>query len=189
MCSTIIRIIADTCKTTDDCIQLLKELPHACSYNYSIGDRKGRHVVVEASSHKVEVREKEGTLTCTNHFKNPQMESYNREHLTHSIQRLTAMTHKNADGIELFNWFSDPSSEMYFHDYKQFFGTLHTFGYFFKEDRFITKIANGKETLDIKLNDWINGKPLPLNKLTGSVPGTDFKRLCTKGFESVPGTF
>ncbi|WP_349409322.1 C45 family peptidase [Pseudalkalibacillus sp. SCS-8] len=167
--TTITRMMADMCKTTDDCIQLLKELPHACSYNYSIGDSSGHHVVVEASPTKVEVRSAETPISCTNHFQAPHMNEFNRERLGSSLDRKEAIETKKADGEELFNWFSDSTSPMFYEDYEMLFGTLHTFAYFFEEDRFITKVANGTETMDLKFSDWVNGKTNLAGELKGSL--------------------
>ncbi|MGM7703493.1 C45 family autoproteolytic acyltransferase/hydrolase [Pseudalkalibacillus sp. Hm43] len=166
MSSTIVRMMADLCKSTDDCIQLLKELPHACSYNYSIGDQNGNHAVVETAPEKVVVRSGEEALACTNHFQDAGMSHFNRERLGHSKARQEAIDTKHADGEEVFKWFSDPESPMFFEDYEQFFGTLHTFAYLFDEDRLLTKVAKG-ETLELKFQDWVKGKPIPTNVLKG----------------------
>ncbi|MBY7144812.1 hypothetical protein KFZ56_17470 [Virgibacillus sp. NKC19-3] len=42
---SILRIVLDTCQTTDEAIQLMKKLPHAWSYDYSMEDTKGQIAV------------------------------------------------------------------------------------------------------------------------------------------------
>ena len=65
---TSVRMILDTCTNLEDAIHMLKEIPHAACYNFSIGDRAGNIAAVEASPDKVIVRRDELLLTCVNHF-------------------------------------------------------------------------------------------------------------------------
>ncbi|WP_449354991.1 C45 family autoproteolytic acyltransferase/hydrolase [Virgibacillus natechei] len=154
----VLRIVLDTCQTTDDAIQSIKELPHAWSYNYSIGDASGKTAVVEASPVEVKVRHDQNVLLCTNHFQHAGMGAYNRtagntsERLYHLDQAKT----NHRTGKEMFGWFRDPNSPMFFDDYDNFFGTLHTFAYLFDEQKVLTAIANGR-VLEIDMKNW-NGE-------------------------------
>lgn len=55
---TAVRMVLDSCSSTDEAIFMLKEIPHAACYNFSLGDKSGHIAVVEASSDKVVVRKR-----------------------------------------------------------------------------------------------------------------------------------
>jgi len=84
----IVRMVLDQCATTADATALLRHLPHAMQYNYSLLDAGGVAAVVEGSPGAVAVRTGDW-LACTNHFLSPQLRSLNRARAAmHSQHRL-----------------------------------------------------------------------------------------------------
>lgn len=169
--SMIIRIVLDTCKNTGEAIELLKQLPHSWSYNFSIGDREGKTAIVEISPFEFEIREGINTLMCTNHFQHQDMLDKNRNDHINSHKRITHMNNKNLDslsGSEVFKWFKDPSSGMFYKDYNGLFGTLHTFAYLFRSNIVLTSLPYG-DTFNLDWKSWVEGKDVKQRSLRGSL--------------------
>jgi len=166
-----VRMILDTCTSLDDAIYMLKEIPHAACYNFSIGDGKGKIAVVEASPQKIVVRRDE-VLTCVNHFQNNELSRKNRLGIEGSIKRdnylQNCKTH-NLTFKQMFDKFRDKNSPMFFTDYDQLFGTLHTFSYSFKDAQILTAIAQSKQVLEIDFQEWAKGKNIDNHMLEGSI--------------------
>ncbi|MCA0969185.1 C45 family peptidase [Halobacillus litoralis] len=164
--SAIVRVVLDTCATTDEAIEKLRALPHAWCYNFSIGDSNGRSVVVEASPSSVEVREGTEGVSCTNHFhKNVDL---NRTDMFGSTARYEAMTERDESFDATFHWFMDRSSVLFFEQYDQFFGTLHTFGYDFTRNVVKTAVAGGG-ALTVDWQKWLEGEDLQETCLVGKL--------------------
>ncbi len=70
----IVRMILETCKTTDEAISLLQTIPCMTSHNIMLADATGSMAVVEMCSEKTRVRFPEDNyITSTNHFNHPDM--------------------------------------------------------------------------------------------------------------------
>jgi predicted choloylglycine hydrolase len=65
----IVRLVLDQCATTAEAIAMLRGIPHAMPYNYSLLDAAGVAAVVEAVPGSAAVRTGDW-LACTNHLKN-----------------------------------------------------------------------------------------------------------------------
>ncbi|WP_273831702.1 C45 family autoproteolytic acyltransferase/hydolase [Guptibacillus sedimenti] len=153
MAGIIVRMVLDTCRTVEEAIILLKDLPHADEYNYSLTDASGKSSVVEIGPSGSEVRCK-ATLYCTNHFQ----KSNSPQATESSIQRLTYL--ENHPIVKVEKWFDEfrnPFSPLFFRDYDNLFGTLHTVMMNPKERLFKTVIAGGEEVITIHFQDWVNG--------------------------------
>jgi len=73
----IVRLLLETCKTTNEAITLLKTLPCMTSHNILLADASGEMAVVEMCSERTRVRYPEGDfITSTNHFNHPDMVEY-----------------------------------------------------------------------------------------------------------------
>lgn len=170
---TSIRMILDTCSTLEDAIYMLKEIPHSACYNFSIGDKQGNIAVVEASPEKVFVRREQSLLSCVNHFQSKELEKKNRKSfIEHSVKRnkyLQAFKDNHLSHSEMFDRFADKNSPVFFTDYDNFFGTLHTFSYSFKDSRILTSVAQSNQILDINFDEWINGTNINDHLLTGVI--------------------
>ena len=71
-CGLIVRLVLDQCATTAEAVALLRGIPHAMQYNYSLLDARGIAAVVEAVPGSTAVRTGDW-LACTNHFQSPQL--------------------------------------------------------------------------------------------------------------------
>lgn len=166
--ASVIRIILDTCKNTEDAVNVIKKLPHSWSYNFSIGDAEGNAVVVEESPFDVKVRKSEGILFCTNHFQRQDMSIHNRENLEGTKERLNYLGQNHLEKMdvqEIFNTFR-AAKPLYNEEYHEFFGTLHTFAYSFDDNKVLTAVPNG-DVLEIDFNEWVNGKDLNQKEIIG----------------------
>lgn len=164
-----IRIALDTCATTEQVIDLFKQLPHAACYNFSVGDAQGHHVVIEATPDIVSIRSSENGINCVNHFQDPTLTTYNRDDVTSSAIRYNYLTRLETAGVNqenLFKLFATPSSPLFYENYDELFGTLHTIAYSFKNKHLITALARG-QTLEVSLEKWFAGEDIKFDKLIG----------------------
>ncbi|PAF16760.1 C45 family autoproteolytic acyltransferase/hydolase [Terribacillus saccharophilus] len=168
---SVIRMALDMCETTQQVIDLFKELPHAACYNFSVGDAKGSHAVIEVSPKKICVRSSIAGLSCVNHFKHSDLEAFNRHDMTSSAKRDNFILNTDTSKMtqkELFNLFANPASPLFFDDYDHLFGTLHTFAYSFQTRQLITALARGN-LLEIDIEDWFAGRDLKIDTLYGTI--------------------
>lgn len=167
---TSIRMVLDSCSSVEDAVAMLKKIPHAACYNFSIGDKRGNQAIVEASPEKVIVRRGQSFLTCVNHFQDDFLKSNNRMNIKASIERnkkLQKLKEKNLSQDEMFQYFKDKDSPVFLHDYDNLLGTLHTFSYSYQNSRLLTTIAQSNEILDIDFQHWVNGEDINISKLYG----------------------
>lgn len=170
-----IRMILDTCKTTDDAIQLLKELPHSACYNFSIGDHYGNIAVVEVTPSNVLVRKEDELLSCVNHFQMEELKEKNRpirSIIEGSLKRndyLQKLRKSKLSYQEMFHHFADVQSPLFFNQYKELFGTLHTFSYSYKEQRILTSVARSNKSLDVNFKKWLSGQDIKDQFLYGII--------------------
>ncbi|MFS0749337.1 C45 family autoproteolytic acyltransferase/hydolase [Oceanobacillus sp. 1P07AA] len=169
---TAIRMVLDTCSDTDEAVKMLKEIPHAACYNFSIGDRSGNIAVVEASPMQVVVRENVSYLTCVNHFQQPEIHKKNREHIGFSQKRdafMQDLKYQNLSINKMFQRFKDTQSPLFFKNYDELFGTLHTFAYSFSDSQVTTCLAQSNQVLSFRLSDWLKGEELLLSQMSGTI--------------------
>lgn len=165
-------MVLDTCSSLDEAVSLLKEIPHAACYNFSIGDREGNIAVVEASPEQVAVRNDGASLTCVNHFQTKLLKSKNRTNIEGSIKRNDYLNLFKGGYLfqhELFNMFKCKNSPVYFTDYENQFGTLHTFSYPYQNSRILTSIAQSNQVLDMDLQKWVDGEDINVQVLKGYI--------------------
>jgi predicted choloylglycine hydrolase len=169
---TSIRMLLDTCETVEEAIRLLEEIPHSACYNFSLGDEKGNIAVVEASPDKMLVRRDEALLTCVNHFQMEGLQMKNRAIIENSIQRNRYMQELKSGEFsqkEMFRNFSDKQSPIFFTDYENLFGTLHTFSYSFVNSMIMTAIAQSNQVIEMDFRDWVMGNNLKETELIGLI--------------------
>src|SRR5699024_1516858 len=153
-------------------INMLKEIPHAACYNFSLGDKNGGIAVVEASPDKVIVRRGVSVLSCVNHFQDEQLKNKNRPSIEHSVKRHNYLVHlkdKEHTYVEMFENFKSIGSPLFFTDYDDLFGTLHTFSYSYHETMILTAIARSEQVLDINFQDWVDGENIDMDILEGII--------------------
>ncbi|MCR2821458.1 C45 family autoproteolytic acyltransferase/hydolase [Lederbergia panacisoli] len=156
VCSTIVRIVLEMCKDVEEAVQLLKKLPHAACYNYSLLDQKGNFAVVESSPEQVHILTRPNELACVNKFQTEKMESFNRKWVGSSDDRLAALEKNSSLQTldEFHEWFSKTDSPLFYTDYDQFFGTLYTVSYVPNEMKILLTAAGSGErrSFDMKID-------------------------------------
>lgn len=71
---------------------------------------------------------------------------------------------------ELFDYFRADSSPLFFTDYDNFFGTLHTFSYSFKDHFIMTCLAGSDKPLLVDFKKWVEGENISETVLMGNMP-------------------
>jgi predicted choloylglycine hydrolase len=169
---TSIRMILDSCSSVNEAISMLQELPHSACYNFSMGDKKGGLAVVETSPKGVISREQSGLLTCTNHFQQEDHMHKNRQAIEGSIGRnqyLQGIQAAELTQAQLVYKFSAKDSPLFFRDYNNLFGTLHTFSYSFNEGKIVTTVAQSEQFLEIVFQDWVDGNDITEEQMDGLI--------------------
>lgn len=165
-----VRMILESCATVEEASYMLRHIPHAACYNFSIGDARGNMAVVEASPDQVITRAGgEAAIACVNHYE--ALTGKNRPSIEHSLGRKRYIDGLDATQLtqtEAFGLFKERESPLFFTDYHDLFGTLHTFSYAFEEGRVMTSLAQGS-ALDFSFRDWVEGKDIPAAELTGHI--------------------
>src|SRR3954454_20924491 len=125
----IVRMVLDQCATTEEAVALMRNLPHAMQYNYSLLDAGRVAAVVEGSPGAVAVRTGDW-LACTNHFLTPQLRPLNRHRAAaHSQARLPPLEAWASGGLgaeRMFTALNRSTSPAFHHGYVGGAGTLHT---------------------------------------------------------------
>jgi predicted choloylglycine hydrolase len=176
-CVLIVRIILDQCATTAEAIAMLRSLPHAMQYNYSLLDAKGTAAVVEAVPSSVAVRTGDW-LACTNHFQSPLLRPLNR-HAGHSQQRLgplEAWAAQRPSAEALFSALNRSTSPAFHHGYLRGAGTLHTIVAEPSKKRLLIGIGGDaaaleEDMVDANFNRWLSGEDLAVGHLDGQLGG------------------
>jgi predicted choloylglycine hydrolase len=170
----LVRRVLDSCATTAEAIDLLRRLPHAMQYNYSLLDAGGVAAVVEAAAGAVAVRGGDW-LACTNHFQSPQLMRLNHR-VAHSIGRLPPLEGWAARELSAEQTFKalNFSASPAFHNYDNGAQTLHTIVAEPAKRRLLIGIGGDaaaleEDMLDVDFKLWIAGEDLPIKHLKGQL--------------------
>ena len=177
-CVLIVRIILDQCATTAEAVAMLRRLPHAMQYNYSLLDAGGTAAVVEAVPGSVVVRTG-SWLACTNHFQSSLLRPLNRR-AAHSQQRLPPLEAWAAQGLSaeaMFTALNRSTSPAFHHGYLKGAGTLHTIVAEPSKKRLLIGVGGDaaaleEDMLDVDFDRWLHGEDLPVQYLEGQLGGT-----------------
>lgn len=95
----VIRILLDKCKTTEEAVQVIKELPISSYCNLIIADKHNNVVLAEIYSDircfkKINEETEETYLCSTNHYTLPSMERFIRNKMRQSVMRYNSITGK-----------------------------------------------------------------------------------------------
>lgn len=129
----IVRLLLETCKTTNDAIDLLKTIPSMTSHNILLVDASGQMAVVEMCSERVRVRYPDDNyMISTNHFSHPDMLVYDNRPIDNwfmTRDRLTSMdlALKNLETPSLNHIKAILSGDLCRYDWKLKFDTLWSF--------------------------------------------------------------
>jgi predicted choloylglycine hydrolase len=173
-CVLIVRIVLDQCASTAQAVAMLRALPHAMQYNYSLLDADGVAAVVEAVPGSVAVRTG-SWLACTNHFQSPLLRPLNRR-AAHSQSRLPSLEAWAARGLgaeQMFTALNRSTSPAFHHGYLRGAGTLHTIVGQPAKKRLLIGIGGDAATLDEDMLDvdLADGEDLPIAGLAGQLGG------------------
>ncbi len=173
----IVRLVLDQCASTAEAVDLLRWIPHAMPYNYSLLDAGGVAAVVEAVPGSVAVRTGEW-LACTNHFQSPLLRPFNRD-VRHSQARLPPLEQWARQGLsaeQMFLALNRSTSPAFHHGYLRGAGTLHTLVAEPAKKRVLIGIggdaaALDEDMLDVDFDEWAGGTDLSVTHLDGQLGG------------------
>ncbi|GAB3797929.1 C45 family autoproteolytic acyltransferase/hydolase [Virgibacillus kimchii] len=174
LATTICRFILDQCATTEEAIELIKHVPHQYCFNFSIIDHNGNSAIVEASPEE-QIVLYNSQLICTNHFKSDRLSNKNRASINISLDRqkyLQGLLEKeNLTQISAYQIFNNEDSPLFFNNYKEYFGTLHTVVYCPENLSVIIGIGGNCDPYELSFGEWLaNGSSMP-NLLEGTIAG------------------
>lgn len=171
VCNMIGRLILENAKTVDDAIELLKEIPHRHSFNYTLVDPSGKTMVVEASSSNVMTRE--GTV-CTNHFE--KLTKENRYRMDDSLARYEAMVKGEREvrhAYDAFRLMNDLDAGVFSKNYGAWAGTIHTAAYLPKELQAWIAMGNDRLPFIFDFKKWLNGTNSQAKQIKGELDSTN----------------
>lgn len=172
LASTIVRILLEKCKNIEEAISQLKKIPHRYCYNYSMTDTSGKMVVVEATPTE-QIVCAEQLFSCTNHFESQKLKEKNKAYIENSIQRKHDINRFIANAcptaLSAFYHFNDGNSPLFFKQYKQYFGTLHTVVYSPNQLEVIVGIGENSEPHTFSLHQFIRGNLLLPTTIKGKI--------------------
>jgi predicted choloylglycine hydrolase len=170
VCNMIERIVLENAATVEEAVDLLKELPHRHSFNYTLIDRTGKTIVVEATNKRVVAREE---TVCTNHFET--LTEENRFRMDDSLTRYEAMRAKE-DSIETtydaFRLLNESEQGVFSKKYGAWAGTLHTAAYLPTELQAWISFGNDRLPFIINFQNWLAGEDLRVKQIKGELDST-----------------
>ncbi|NGP44278.1 acyl-CoA--6-aminopenicillanic acid acyl-transferase [Bacillaceae bacterium SIJ1] len=186
LCTTITRLLLESCASVEEAIVFLKEIPHRHSFIYSLADRFHHSALVEASPRKVAVFSGEA-LVCANHFAAPSMQDENRRVLTHSQERLDVLKGLPArmKVDEAYQRFTNPKHGIFQDQYANWAGTIHTSVYDTTKLTLSFGLGPNQPPARLSLKEWLNGSVLPEGVICGWLP-TDFSFPADKASNTFP---
>lgn len=176
-CLLIVRLVLDQCATTAEAVALLRRIPHAMQYNYSLLDAAGVAAVVEAVPGSTAVRTGDW-LACTNHFQSPLLRPLNRRaaHSQGRLPPLEAWAARRLGAEAMFTALNRSVSPAFHHGYRRGAGTLHTLVAEPAKKRMLIGIGGDaaaleEDMLDVDFDRWVAGADLPVDHLDGQLGG------------------
>ncbi|WP_050614544.1 C45 family autoproteolytic acyltransferase/hydolase [Bacillus testis] len=166
-----VRILLECCKSVEEAILLLQELPHAACYNFSLSDQKGA-AVAETCPEQIVIRQESRELGCFNMFESAEMKHRNKAGNDSSQCRKEFVeTFKNSgmSTEECFRLFADLQKPLFFQEYTELFGTLHTIAYDRETSCFMTALAQAEDTFIFSMDDWKGGCDFSEARLAGMI--------------------
>ncbi|ADH99480.1 C45 family autoproteolytic acyltransferase/hydolase [Salisediminibacterium selenitireducens] len=172
ICTTVTRLILETCKDVDEATALLSSLPHRFAFNYSLADASGRSVVIETSSKGVHVHD-ETLRICSNHFFSVEKEHENRNFLTETKERyekLQQQYQEDLSPLQAFTRINHLDFGIAKTDYKNSAGTIHSAVYDLRHLKVYAGIGTDAKPVVINFKQWLSGTPVYYSKLKGVIP-------------------
>lgn len=167
ICTMIGRLILELCRSADEAVQLLKEIPHRYSFSYIVYDRTNTTKIIETTPRNVVARE---AVVCTNHFEI--MTCENRRHLEDSKRRMAIIEERRPhlkDAKDAFRLFNDTDRGVFSKLYGSWAGTIHTSAYFPKDMKVWFALGGDREPVEFDFRKWLNGEDLQVDRIYGGV--------------------
>ncbi|GIO25206.1 C45 family peptidase [Oceanobacillus sp. J11TS1] len=174
--TTICRLVLEQCTSMDEAVSLIKQIPHQYCFNFSIMDKEGNNVIVEASPEKQIVR-KSAQLICTNHFESEQLIGNNRAFIDGSLNRknyLETLEKEKLSPASAYDLFNNEESPLFFKNYKEYFGTLHTVIYCPKDLNVVVGIGGNCDSYTLSFRKWLTGQGRLPHILEGEIGSGSF---------------
>ena len=159
LATTIVRMLLEQCKCIKEAINLITTIPHKYCYNYSMIDSSGEGVVVEAAPEKQCVVFKK-PLICTNYFASNDLREKNKKEFQSSLKReeyIRGQLKEVRSPIAAYHHFNDVHSPLFFKNYQEYFGTLHTVVYSPKDLSLIIGIGENSEPTKLSFKEYLDG--------------------------------
>lgn len=180
ICCSIARFILDTCQTTEEAVEVLRNIPHRHSFNYTMNDKNDRAAIVEASPRGVNVSYGR-SLACSNHFRAEELQDENRRHLVESKERLAKLEEALENPLtpyQAFELFNHTDYPFFKRDYRNSAGTIHSSVYAPKTGRVYIGVGENRRPVIFSFYDWIKGQKNVITKIKGEVDtNLDFPHL------------
>lgn len=129
----IVRLLLETCKTTKEAVESIKQFPIASNMNLLITDAKEETVIVETMNGQVHIKKSYEVYTiATNHALVDEVKKVQKEYLVQSEKRFnlieSTMTQKEKiSKDDLSNLMATPyPNGLAMHNYQEFFGTVYS---------------------------------------------------------------
>ena len=171
LATMICRMVLDQCTTAQEASALIQKVPHRYCFNYSIMDKTGEQIIVEASPDDQVVR-RVYPLVCTNHFESLPLLNKNRQSIEGSLIRKQALSVLQAEKLSpmaVYRFFNNADSPLFFTNYKEYFGTLHTVLYCPQNLTATIGIGADCEPYSLSLADWMKGDATMPSVMTGTI--------------------
>jgi predicted choloylglycine hydrolase len=157
--TTIVRMLLEHCANIEEVLTFITTIPHGYCYNYSMTDRSGKSVIVEAAPHQ-QVFLPTNPLICTNHFESKGLTEKNRSAIQGSLKRkehLHQLLANIVSPLSAYQQFNHGSSPLFYKYYQEFFGTLHTVVYSPKDLSIIVGVGENCQPLMFSLKEYMEG--------------------------------
>ncbi|AZU64566.1 C45 family autoproteolytic acyltransferase/hydolase [Neobacillus mesonae] len=166
ICHMIGRLLLELCETTEEAVDLLKEIPHRGSFSYVLFDQRCETpYIVETSPRRVEVRH---GYSCTNHFQ--VMTEENRHKLDDSQKRLDIIEeNQGLSGSEAYQLLNASDQGVFSTLYGSWAGTIHTAAYFPQELEVWFALGGDQVPSKFNFSKWLNGEDLTIERIEGEV--------------------
>lgn len=156
--TTIVRMLLDQCANVKEALDMIAMIPHGYCYNYSMADPSGMNVIVEATPQRIVTRHMD-QLICTNHFVSERLKKMNKNAIEDSKKRMeyVGLMNGNMTSLSAYHQFNDENSPLFYHHYKEYFGTLHTVVYFPESLKMIIGVGANCSPIQFSLKEYMKG--------------------------------
>lgn len=169
--TTIVRMLLEQCRNIAEAAELIAKIPQGYCYNYSIADSSGKSIIVEASPEQQVIKYTDSFI-CVNHFESEGLREKNRQEIEGSVKRkehVHSLLAEELSPMSVYRHFNDGDSKLFFKDYQEYFGTLHTVIYLPEELSLIVGIGENSKPRMFSLKEFMEGTAILPENLKGVI--------------------